>query len=142
MHFDTALNLVWLTLGIIALGCTIRLAFRRGSNGSVAWLHVIGVGLIVAALFPYISATDDIVRSETLSTPHDRHHSHSGKKAPDENLIRLFETLDTPLACNTRVLVLAFFLVWMVSQPATERDRHFAPASAGRSPPALACFSA
>lgn len=135
MHFDTALNLLWLSLGVIALASTIRSALhRRAGARTSTWLHVIGVALIVAALFPYISATDDLVRSENL-TSHDRQHSSSGKKTPNDNLIRLFETLDSPLACSTCTLTVTFFVVWVIFFSFVERDHHSAPACAGRSPP-------
>jgi len=134
VQFDTALNLVWLSLGLVALGSTVRASVRRGNS---PWLHILGVALIVAALFPYISATDDLVRSENLSTQPDRSHSPFGKKAPNDNLIRLYETLDSPLACATCVLTLTFFTVWVILSPAFARDRRVAPASAGRSPPLL-----
>jgi hypothetical protein len=134
VHFDTALNLLWLLLGVIALGSTIRAAVRKTSDSRPwTWLHVIGVALIVAALFPYISATDDLVRSESLSTQQDQ--DHSGKKTPNGNLIRLYEILDTPLVCSTCVLTLTFFAVWVVFLPVTKRDGRAAPAPAGRSPP-------
>jgi hypothetical protein len=132
VHFDTALNLVWLFLGSIALGCTTRAAIRGSKS---PWLHVIGVALIVAALFPYISATDDLVRSEPLSTQPHKDHPFSGKKPSNNNLIRLYETLDSPLACATCVLTLTFFAVWMILLPALGWDRGVAPAFAGRSPP-------
>jgi hypothetical protein len=97
----------------------------------------VGVALIVAALFPYISATDDLVRSESLSTQQDQSHSSSGSKAPNSNLIRLFETLDSPLACRTCILTLTFLAVWVISIPAANRDGRVAPSYAGRSPPQL-----
>lgn len=137
MHFETALNLVWLLLGIIALGGTVRAVRANPANRSSAWLHIVGVALIVAALFPYISATDDLVRSEGLSTQQDRDHTSSGKKSPNDNLIRLYETLDSPIACTTCTLTLTFFALWVVLAPVTQQDRRVAPASIGRSPPAL-----
>jgi hypothetical protein len=140
VHFDTALNLVWLFLGVVALGSTIRAAIRARNSRSSAYLHIIGVALIVAALFPYISATDDLVRSESLSTQQDRDHSSSGKKTPNDNLIRLYETLDTPLACSTCILTLTFFPVWLILAPILKRDRRVAPACAGRSPPLTYSF--
>ncbi|HZS53744.1 MAG TPA: hypothetical protein VFA65_05030 [Bryobacteraceae bacterium] len=136
MHFDTALNLVWLLLGATALATTIRAAIHRDrTNRTPTWLHIVGVALIVAALFPYISATDDLVRSETLSTQQDQSHSSSGSKAPNNNLIRLFETLDSPLACETCTLTLTLLAVWVIFIPAATRDGRVAPSYAGRSPP-------
>jgi len=141
VHFDTALNLVWLLLGFIALASTVRAAIRKsGTNHTSAWLHVIGVALIVATLFPYISATDDLVRSEALSTQQDQSHSPSGKKSPNDNLIRLFETLDSPLACETCIFMLTFLAMWVISLPLARRDGRIAPACAGRSPPLLSGF--
>ncbi len=135
MHFDTALNLLWLALGIVALASTVRSAFyRRSAAGAPAWLHIVGVALIVAALFPYISATDDLVRSENL-THQDRDHSSSGKKTPNNNLIRLYETLDNPLAAPTCTLTLTLFAVWVIFLFFAERVHRTAPTCAGRSPP-------
>jgi hypothetical protein len=105
-------------------------------NRSSAWLHIIGVALILAALFPYISATDDLVRSESLATQQDRGHAPAGKQAPNNSLTRLYETLDSPLACRTCTLTLIFFALWTVSTPVTKRDQRIAPDFTGRSPPA------
>ena len=135
MHFDTALNLVWVVLGIVALASTIRAALIRNRHPSAVWLHVIGVALIVAALFPYISATDDLVRTENLTSTHRQHQSSSGKKTPNDNLIRLFETLDTPLACATCAIAITFFAVWVVFVPIAGWHRNTVSECVGRSPP-------
>jgi hypothetical protein len=108
--------------------------FRNAKNHSSAWLHIVGVALIVAALFPYISATDDLVRSENLAHQ-DRDHRSPAKKAPNDNLVRLYETLDTPLACAACTLTLTFFAVWLILVPFIEREHRTAPTRAGRSPP-------
>ena len=140
MQFDIALNLVWLALGVVALSFAVRAALNaRPANRSSAWLHTVGVALIVAALFPYISATDDLVRSENLTTQN-RDHGRSGTKAPNDNLIRLYETLDSPLACVTCTLTLTFFAIWIVFAPALKPYWRVAPSSTGRSPPALLAF--
>ncbi len=134
MHFDTALNLVWLVLGVIALGSTARVALRDAANRSSACLHIIGVALIVAALFPYISATDDLVRSEEVSS-HQGHDRAPAKKTPNNNLVRLYETLDSPLACAKCVLTLTLLAIWIVFLPAPKQYRRAAPSWNGRSPP-------
>lgn len=136
MRFDTALNVVWVLLGVIALAGTIRANIRqRRTIKSSAWLHIVGVALIVAALFPYISATDDLVRGEDLNARQHQNHSSPSKKNPNDNLIRLYETLDSPLACATCSLTVTFFSVWLTVAPVVARDRRVAPACAGRSPP-------
>ena len=138
MHFETALNLAWLLLGVLALACTAHAAFRRPPERrrAPAWLHIVGVGLIVAALFPYISATDDIVRIEHFSSQHDSSHPHKQSKTDD--LIRLYETMDTPLTCPVCQVVLIFFFVSLVFAPLARLIERIAPFEAGRSPPALA----
>lgn len=135
MDFETALNVAWLLLGILALACTAHAAFRSPAvpRRAPAWLHVVGVGLIVAALFPYISATDDVVRIEHFSSQHDSRHP--GKQTKTDDLIRLYETMDTPLVCPVSEVALILFFVSLVIAPLTALLEHFAPFEAGRSPP-------
>ena len=126
-------------MGVIALATVIRASIRRKApHKSGAWLHIVGVALIVAALFPYISATDDLVRTEDLSTQHTQ--NHSGKKSPNDNLIRLYEALDSPLVSTACGFVMVFFAVWLVFLPAVKRAYRVAPACAGRSPPLVPGF--
>jgi hypothetical protein len=47
-------------------------------------------------LFPYISATDDIVRVEQFSSEHAPQQHHPTKQDNAKNLVRLYETLDSP----------------------------------------------
>ena len=138
MHFETALNVAWLLLGFLALACTAHAAFsrKREQRRAPAWLHIVGVGLIVAALFPYISATDDILRIEHFSSQHDSHHS--GKQTKTDDLIRLYEVMDTPLVCSVSEVALIFFFVSLVFAPLLRRIERIAPFQAGRSPPLAA----
>lgn len=134
MHFETALNLAWLSLGLFALASAFRAAFhtRTHSKWHSAWLHVIGVGLIVAALFPYISATDDEVRLANFNSQHE--HQHSGKQRTDD-LMRLYETMDTPLVCRTSQVVVILCFIALVFTPVLRTIDRIAPFRAGRSPP-------
>jgi hypothetical protein len=97
------------------------------------WLHIIGVALVVAALFPYISATDDVVRVEQLSGQHG--HPYSGKRGPNDDLIRLYQTLDTPLVCSTCQVSLTLLFILLVVALVTRRIDRCAPFESGRSPP-------
>lgn len=137
MQFDTALNLVWLLLGIIALASTARVTLRRssGPKRAPAWLHIIGVGLIVAALFPYISATDDVLRAEHFNSQHDG--ANPGKQNRIDNLIRLYDAMDTPLLCETCEVVFTFFFFSLVFTPTIQAVNRVVPQQAGRSPPSL-----
>jgi hypothetical protein len=141
VHFDTTLNLVWALLGLLALSSTIRSeVFRRTRLHGPRWLHVVGVALIVVALFPYISATDDILRIEHLNAELEHAHgngSSSGQKQNDD-LMRLYETMDSPLVASICQLIFTFcFFAFVVTVVLSTLSRS-APHGAGRSPPVLA----
>lgn len=138
MHFETALNVVWLLLGVFALASTVRAELRRSAEPkrAPAWLHIVGVGLIVAALFPYISATDDVLRIEQFNAQHDRRHS--GKQSRTDDLIRLYETMDTPLVCRTAEVAITLFFVCLIFTPVLRAINRIAPSPSGRSPPLTA----
>ena len=127
--------MAWLLLGLLALACTAHAAFLadREQRRAPAWLHIVGVGLIIAALFPYISATDDVVRIEHFSSQHDSHHP--AKQTKTDDLIRLYEVMDTPLACPVSGFALFFFFVSLVFVPLAKLIERIAPLDAGRSPP-------
>lgn len=137
MHFETTLNVVWLGLGFLALANTIRMALdkRHAPRRGRAWLHIVGVALIVAALFPYISATDDILRVEQLNSH--EHAQHHGKQNGSDNLIRLYETMDTPLVGHVSEVEVTFSFVSLVPAPVPNAIDRVAPFEAGRSPPSL-----
>jgi hypothetical protein len=135
VQFDIALNVAWFLLGTFALAGTIRAAVKRAPQDrrSSAWLHVVGVGLIVAALFPYISATDDVLRVEHFNSQHDR--QHSGKQSRTDDLMRLYETLDSPLACRSCEISVIFCFFAIIVLPVASAATRIAPLQAGRSPP-------
>jgi hypothetical protein len=138
VQFETALNLAWLLFGALALACTTHATFRRKDRErrAPAWLHIVGVGLIVAALFPYISATDDIVRTEHFSSQHEPHHAGTQNKT--DNLVRLYEAMDTPWICPVAGIALTLFFVSLLFTPLAKRIERIAPSEAGRSPPLAA----
>lgn len=135
MHFDTALNLAWLLLGGLALARTIRVTWRQSdvTTATSRWLHIVGVALIVAALFPYISATDDVLRIEHFKAQHDSRHS--SKQTQNDDLMRLYETTDSPLVCRICGVALVFFFISIVLTPVARLIERIAPMYAGRSPP-------
>lgn len=138
MHFETALNLIWLLLGLFGLASTLRATLRKTADprSGSAWLHIIGVGLIVAALFPYISATDDVVRIEHFKAQH--HQGPPGKHSRTDDLVRLYETMDTPLVCRVAEVAVTFLFISLISAPVLRAIDRIAPSPSGRSPPAMA----
>ena len=125
-----------MVLGLVAVASTVRATLRESLNPkrAPAWLHIVGVGLIVAALFPYISATDDVLRVEHFSAQHD--HSHPGKQSRNQSLMRLYETMDNPLVCRSPELAVTVFFIFLIFTPVLRVVYRIAPLQAGRSPPA------
>ena len=133
MHFDTALNLSWLVIGMLAFAAVVLTTRRRtGSRIAAAAL------IIAALLFPFISATDDVVRIEHWRGQ--ATHSNS-QRGPNDDLVRLYQTMDTPLVCTVLGVSLTLFFVLFVWAGAVQRLDRSAPSESGRSPPALASVS-
>ena len=140
MHFESALNLVWVLLGAVALMSTIHSSFARNASRlqTSRWLHIVGVALIVAALFPYISATDDVLRIQHFKAQHNPHHS--SKQSQNDDLMRLYETMDSPLVGRITEVTVVFFFVSVIFVPVAKAVGRNAPFRAGRSPPLLTAF--
>jgi hypothetical protein len=135
---DLTLNLLWLLLGALAIGITLRASSVRG--GSVSW-RLAGIVLVVAALFPFVSATDDILRVEHYTTEHDssEHGHHTGQRntTSSDDLIRLYEALDAPVTPDIAVLAFVLLFVSFVAIFAGAVLTRVAPGESGRSPPAI-----
>ena len=129
MHLDTALNLIWIALG--ALACAGAIATRRYGG-----FRITGTAVVVAALlFPYISTTDDVVRIEHLRGQ--TNHSSSSQRGPNDDLVRLYQTMDTPLVSAVLRVSLTLFFVLLVWTFVVRRIDRSAPFESGRSPPEL-----
>lgn len=132
MHFDTALNLVWSALGIFACAGAVRATRRYGG------LRIAGTVLIVAALlFPYISATDDVLRIEHMRGQSSQSHSSPAHRGANDDLMRLYQTMDTPLVCAVLRVSLTLFFVLLIWTAVVRRIDRNAPFESGRSPPRM-----
>lgn len=135
MSFVAALNALWMVLGLLALAGTLHTVLRRKDSERSAprWLLVVGVGLIVAALFPYISASDDVLRIDHDQTQQAGHqHKHK-----TDNLMRLYEAMEMSVICRIQPLVIGFTFLALVLVFAVREVVRIAPSIAGRSPPAF-----
>jgi hypothetical protein len=130
---ETTLNVVWLFLGIVAVATALAAARVRGAGPHRKRLQILCVAVIVAALFPYISATDDALRVHHFS-PESR-SQQSGKHSPSDNLLRLYEVMDAPLAAAVYKLVVTLFLLAFTVPTLRLVLELSAPMHAGRSPP-------
>ncbi|MBV9532331.1 MAG: hypothetical protein JO283_15035 [Bradyrhizobium sp.] len=136
------MNLVWLLLGVLALAATIRARIRlarenahRRCKTAPAWLHVCGTALIVAALFPYISATDDVLRIQQLDSRHGQTNPVNPRSS--DSLMRLYEAMDTPVVSKAPQIALVLFCVALFIAPVRALNSRSVPLPSGRSPPAL-----
>jgi hypothetical protein len=121
VRFDTALNLLWLLLGLLALVATVRVKQR------CTILQMLRVILVVAALFPFISASDDLLRIEQAARP----------GGANGHLVRLYTNMETPVAASAPLLAFTLCFMLLVAPlfgHSLERDE---PISIGRSPPVL-----
>jgi hypothetical protein len=120
VSFDTALNLLWLILGVLAFVATVR-----QKKGEITWLQILGIALVVVALFPFISASDDLLRLEQASRP----------TSANEHLVRLYTNMETPLQAESpRVSFTLCFLLFVLPLLRSSLERSV-PISIGRSPP-------
>jgi len=141
VQFDTTLNVIWSVLSLLALAGTARSCVRR--HVCKLWLHVMGMALILAALFPYISATDDVLRIDDLSAQLQQrteaqspgHHSKTPEHRRNQDLLRLFETMDHPVVTQPAVLAFSVFFVALVFSSVSRIIERGAPNPFGRSPP-------
>jgi hypothetical protein len=131
VYFDTALNLVWFLLGTMALVATLGLSRRASFNRK--WFHLIGVAAIVVALFPYISATDDVLRIERFNSQ--QTHENGGKHKTSDDLLRLYETLDSQLISGSCRIAITLIFLALLAAPVEHLIRRSIPLEAGRSPP-------
>ena len=135
MQFDTALNVAWLLLGVLAFASTASATFsgRTVRTRKSRWLHIIGVGMIVTALFPYISATDDVLRIEHFNAQHSP--GHSNKQSQNDDLLRLYEVIDTAVVCQVAQVALVLLFISVIFTPVARLIERSTPMYAGRSPP-------
>ena len=133
MAVESTLNAVWLFLGILAVATAIAAARVRGAAPHRKRLQILCVAVIVAALFPYISASDDSLRVHHFSS--EKHQQQTGKHSASDNLLRLYEVMDAALAVAVYKLVLTLFwlaFTVLALRPVLELS---VPLPAGRSPP-------
>ena len=102
------------------------------------WLQMVGVASIVVALFPYISATDDLIRIAN-SQPQSSQNP-STQHGPAADLLRLYEVSDAPLATRVSGFAITFAFECLLFVAAKRELRRSVPQQSGRAPPLSAAF--
>jgi hypothetical protein len=140
VELDLILNMVWALLGVLALAAVFIADARerclRPFHSRV--LHLIGTALVVTALFPYISATDDVVQIEHASSDAAQHDKQSsGQHHQGNDLWRLYDANDHSIGESCIYVAPSFSFVSIVVTPVPATAEFTIPQTAGRSPPVL-----
>ena len=142
MHFDTALNLIWALVGTVALGALGVAELRRGKATLQSRCRR-GIAVLIAtvALFPCISASDDLVCLEQLQMGSVRYSEFSNGQSqpsgqrPSLYLALQFESLENfqiSSACFNPETISQFARLRPHAVHCCERPL---PSRAGRAPP-------
>ena len=140
MTVDYLLNLIWLCLGAAALFAT-RGCRPMGETKRFRSFRFISVVLVIAALFPYISALDDTLQLAQLGRAAGA-RSWTQKRAPDSHhaneLVWLFESMGDSVLAPAPAIAPRFSYLKLVSVPDFTELGRPSPPSLGRSPPCSA----
>lgn len=141
MTLDAALNLIWVGIGVSALGLLARSEFRNIHARTARLYRFASVLLVVLALFPCVSASDDFFCLSLLET-HPAQHGGMGSPLPEDThdsiyLTRVFGALDQvrPAAFFSLALALSFVTVVFV-RPRVAAS-HTILSRTGRAPPSV-----
>lgn len=139
MHFDAALNVVWLVLGMGAFALALRASCRLQSGRKALPLaQFAGVIALAGTLFPYVSATDDLICIEAVSslTEHAAEHGSGCSRATTSGLLNLLQAQDSFVVGRAVGPSAALIVVGVVDLPVFRSFSRQRAATAGRSPPA------
>lgn len=145
MTFDTALNVLWCAIGVVALLALFFSERRNGPGGETGRVRrVVAVLLTTVSLFPCVSATDDEFCFSLLQTSTGKHGGvgaplpEDAKGQAGQCLARVLESLDHYQVSSAYSFAVIFWfigLVLLATKLVAVRDLLY---RAGRSPPAFA----
>jgi hypothetical protein len=140
--FDTALNVLWCAIGVVALLALFFSERQKGAGNGTGRLHrIVAVLLTTVSLFPCVSATDDEFCFSLLQTSTGK-HGGVGAPLPEDAkdhvgqcLARVLESLDHYQISSLYSFAVIFWFVGLVllsTKLSAVRDLLY---RAGRSPP-------
>ena len=146
MTFDTALNVLWCAIGVVALLALFSFERRRRAGSNTGRLRrVVAVLLTTVSLFPCVSATDDEFCFSLLQTSSGKHGGlgaplpQDAKDHTGNYLARMLESLDHYQVSSAYSFAVIFWFISLIllsTKIASVRDLLY---RAGRSPPAFSC---
>jgi hypothetical protein len=138
--FETALNVLWCAIGVVALLGLYLSERRKGPRDTTGRMRrILAVVLTTVSLFPCVSATDDEFCFSLLQSTSGKHDG-MGAPLPEDarekaSLGRILETIDHYQLSSAYSFAVIFWfigLVLLATKPVTMRARL---QRAGRSPP-------
>ena len=144
MALDAGLNLLWALMGVVALGALAVRDARRQVRLRDRCRSALAVFIASVALFPCVSASDDLVRFDRLQVSSPAANAVTSplpaKRGPRAALClaRLLESLENfqiSTTCRFLITLYLLALVGAISRQGVERPL---PCPFGRSPP---CFA-
>lgn len=140
---DTALNLLWLGVGVLALGllCFLEPRWFPRSTRRARAIRFTAVFIVAVALFPSVSSSDDLFNFSLINR-HLGKHGGFGTTPPEDSkekagmqLFRLLESLNHCQLSNSW----SFFLVWcctaLILTVSRETVTRAVACRSGRAPP-------
>ena len=140
MYADTILNLAWAAVCVAAFAWFIAVERRRISRGALI-SRAVALGLALVSLFPCVSASDDAVRLQFLSTAGDHSKAPPNPESEKKNLatlVRLLEALDSVQVTVSLVLCFCLLLFALALIEVHDSLDRVLLIRAGRAPPVLA----
>lgn len=140
---DTALNLTWAGIGVVALILLAVLEKKqhRGSTRHARWRRLVAVMIVTVALFPAVSSSDDLFSFSWINS-HLGGRGGFGNSLPEETrdkaglqLFRLLETLNHYQLAHSWVLLVTLCCLAFVSVLGHEAFTRSILCRPGRAPP-------
>lgn len=143
MRFDVALNLIWALVGVVAL-VTLGVAELRRGAATLRSRCRRGIAVLIAtvALFPCISASDDLVCLEFLNTSSPAHTEFlsprlkEGTHRPTLSLAMQLESLENFQISSAKFSFAILARSDRVAQRVVQCCERPLPSRADRAPPA------
>ena len=140
--FDTALNVLWCAIGVVALLALLVFERRKGpGNGTGRLRRIAAVLLTTVSLFPCVSATDDEFCFSLLQTSSGKHGGvgaplpEDAKDQVGQCLARILESLDHYQVSSTYTFAVIFWFIGLVLLSTKLTSARDLLHRAGRSPP-------
>lgn len=144
MALDTALNLVWLAIGVSGLAALSFAEARHALGSRLGRLRrVVAVLIVMVALFPCVSFSDDLFSFSFLQS-HLGKHGGVGTLPPEDSkekstvhLVRVLQSLEHFQACAPYAFAVTLWFFPIIVVAVVTGNARDLLCRAGRSPPAV-----